>query len=171
MSNVYTATPSTTSLTLDMMTHLSYFIAHALCERFPSTGNSYRLPALLPPGNHAELDAASSSSSSVSSANPGASRTHARTDSQATIWGPVNAAVMVRFQCGLFYGISAHARLAIGQERRSRLEHRLHRLISHVQPHGLPLASSPTHAGSPTASRFLSQAVLHHLPLARRPMG
>ena len=111
MSNVYTATPSTTSLTLDMMTHLSYFIAHALCERFPSTGNSYRLPALLPPGNHAELGAASSSSSSssVSSANPGTSRTHSRTDSQATIRGPVNTAVMVRFQCGLFYGIGAHA--------------------------------------------------------------
>jgi hypothetical protein len=76
-----------------MMTPLSYFLAHALCERFPINDNDFRaldpLPAL-----PAVPDTASSHS--ASSANKGTSRTHAKTGSQATVKGPVDTAIMVR---------------------------------------------------------------------------
>jgi hypothetical protein len=93
LSKLYSCRPSTPEENLEMMTDLSFFIAHALCERFPSNDNSFQPPDPLP-ATPAASD--TPSSSSASSPNTGTSRTHAKTDSQATIRGPVDATIMVR---------------------------------------------------------------------------
>jgi hypothetical protein len=92
LSKLYSCRPSTPQDTLEMMTHLSYFFAHALCERFPSNDNRFQaldpqleIPAALHPA----------SSQSVSPADQGSSRTHIKTDSQATIRGPTHSTMMV----------------------------------------------------------------------------
>jgi hypothetical protein len=96
LSKLYPCRPSTEQETLDMMTDLSFFFAHALCERFPSNDDSFQPPDPLPATPALSDAASSSSSSSPSSSNAGTSRTHAKTDSLATIRGPGDATIMVR---------------------------------------------------------------------------
>ena len=70
------------------------------------------------------------------------------------------------------HALASHPRLAICEERPNRFEHRLHRLVGDVQPHGLPLASSRNQAGSRTADRLVVFAAAQHdRSLSRRPMG
>jgi hypothetical protein len=101
LSKRYSFHPSTLQETLETMTHVSYFLAHALCERFPVNDDDFQLPDPLPSIHAASDTPSSSSSSSLSASSAGTSRTHARTDSQVTIRGPVNAAMMVSFSVNL----------------------------------------------------------------------
>jgi hypothetical protein len=95
LSKAYSTRPSTPEETCEMMTHLSYFIALGLCKRYPFNDKDV-IAASPPPGKAANPNTASSSS--APSAKPGTTKTHAKTDSQATIRGPVNATMMVRVQ-------------------------------------------------------------------------
>jgi hypothetical protein len=76
-----------------MLMHLTYFLAHALCERFPTNDNDMQPPVWLP-RNTAALETAPSQS--IPLTNQGRSRTHAKTESQAMIRGPVGATITVR---------------------------------------------------------------------------
>ena len=93
LSKRYSCCPSNREDTYEMMKHLSYFLAHGLCQRYPSNDDNVEAPAW-PPKNTAALDTASFHS--VSLANQGSSRTHAKTDSQATIKAPAHSTMMVR---------------------------------------------------------------------------
>jgi hypothetical protein len=92
LSKRYSSQPSTPEDTLEMMTHLSYFLAHGLCRRYPSNDDDAEVPAW-PPKNTTAPDTASSHS--VSLAYQGSSRTHAKTESQATIKAPAQSTMMV----------------------------------------------------------------------------
>jgi hypothetical protein len=93
LSKRYSCCPSNEEDTLEMMTHLSYFLAHGLSRRYPSNDNDVEAPAW-PPKNTAALDTASFHT--VLLANQGSSRTHTKTDSQATIKAPAHSTMMVR---------------------------------------------------------------------------
>ena len=92
LSKAYSTQPSTLDETREMMIHLSYFIAVGLCKRYPFNNTDVKA-ASPPPKPTAAPNTALSSPSSSSAGTVG---THARTDSQATIRGPVDAAMMVR---------------------------------------------------------------------------
>ena len=93
LSKLYSCRPSNEQDTLEMMTHLSYFLAHGICRRYPSNDDDMQAPAW-PPEDTAALDTAPFHA--VSLANQGSSRTHAKTDSQTTIKAPEQSTVMVR---------------------------------------------------------------------------
>ena len=92
LSKSYLCQPSTPEETREMMMHLSYFLALGLCKRYPFNDIDVKAAAL--PQEIATSNTASSPPAST--AKQGTSRTHAKTDSQATIRGPVNTAMMVR---------------------------------------------------------------------------